>query len=201
MSELITVGRDNNKTSVYSVAKSEGNWKECFMKLKNRHKEIEELDKIYTELVLHELRNIGRTLFFKEEMEDKLILVGSSIYDFHPCSIEIENYGTCVLEPSIEIIESTRDLETDALYTIRKKFRKITEVDSIHVQRYRSELKIQIPISISQYDKKVMIELFEIEYDIRKKYNGIVFNFSYPPIGVVKKEDFLHPEAVCIYEK
>lgn len=84
---------------------------------------------------------------------------------------------------------------------IMRKFSKVEKVKSIYVQRYRKELQILILLSISHYDFALMDTLLDIEYDIRKRYPKIVFEFFYPPVGVLHEEDFIHPQAQCIYAK
>ncbi len=92
-------------------------------------------------------------------------------------------------------------LEQEALLSIRNKFSKIEKVKSIYVQKFREEIQIYILLSIEKYDGELMDRLLDIEYEIRKMYPEIVFEFFYPPVGVVDKKDFIHPSAQCIYTK
>ena len=94
-----------------------------------------------------------------------------------------------------------RELEQEALLAIAGEFSKVEKVKSIYVQKYREELQIQILLSITQYDSHLMDTLLDIEYDIRKRYPEIVFEFFYPPAGISDKKDFIHPEAQCIYAR
>jgi len=94
-----------------------------------------------------------------------------------------------------------KELEQEAFLAIVSKFSQIEKVHSIYVQKYREELQIQILLSITQYDNDLMDGLLDIEYDIRKRYPEIVFEFFYPPAGISEKKDFIHPSAYCIYSK
>jgi hypothetical protein len=80
-------------------------------------------------------------------------------------------------------------------------FSKIEKVKSIYVQKYREELQIQILLAITNFDSSLMDVLLDKEYDIRKRYSGIIFEFFYPPAGISYKDDFIHPHAQCIYSK
>jgi hypothetical protein len=97
------------------------------------------------------------------------------------------------------LAESHIELEQESLLCIASEFSKVDEVQSIYVQKYREELQIQVLLSITCYDSDLMDTLLDIEYDIRKKYPEIVFEFFYPPAGVSDRKDFIHPQAQCIY--
>ena len=92
-------------------------------------------------------------------------------------------------------------LEKEVFLAITTKFSQIEKVQSIYIQKYREELQIFILLSISTYNYELMDFLLDIEYDIRKRYPEIVFEFFYPPAGISKKEDFIHPRAQCIYSR
>lgn len=100
-----------------------------------------------------------------------------------------------------EIERKLVELEQEALLIISREFSKIDRVDFIYLQKYRDEMQIQILLSIQQYDNKLMDELLDIEYSIRKKYKDLVFEFFYSPADISKKEDFIHPKAQCIYAR
>jgi len=93
------------------------------------------------------------------------------------------------------------DLEQEALLSIAREFSKIEKVRSIYVQTYREELQVYILLTITQYDSELTDTLLDIEYDIRKRYQEIVFEFFYPPVGMSDKKDFIHPQAQCIYAR
>lgn len=94
-----------------------------------------------------------------------------------------------------------RELEQEALFNIVSNFSEVEKVKSIYIQRYREEVQIQILLSVTQYDSDLMDTLLDIEYDIRKKYPEIVFEFFYPPAGISDKKDFIHPQAQCMYAR
>ncbi|MEW6409669.1 MAG: hypothetical protein AB1488_06095 [Nitrospirota bacterium] len=94
-----------------------------------------------------------------------------------------------------------RELEQEALLSIVSKFSEVEKIKSIYVQRYREEIQIYILLSITQYDSDLMDILLDIEYDIRKRYPELVFEFFYPPAGISDKKDFIHPQAQCIYAR
>lgn len=92
-------------------------------------------------------------------------------------------------------------LEQEMFLAIASEYSKINEVRSIYVQKYREEIQIYILLSIDQYNNTLMDRLLDIEYEIRKNYIDIVFEFFYPPAGLSKKEDFIHPKALCIFAR
>ena len=93
------------------------------------------------------------------------------------------------------------ELEQEVLLAIVSKFSQIEKVRSIYVQKYRQELQIFILLAVSTYDYELTYNLLDIEYDIRKKYSDIYFEFFYPPVGISDKEDFIHPRAYCVYSR
>jgi hypothetical protein len=97
--------------------------------------------------------------------------------------------------------QKARDLERLALYEIAKKFRRVKEVKSIYVQRYGEELQIFILVSVEKYNDDLMDKLLDMEYDIRKMFPELVFEFFYPPARVSEKKDFIHPQAECIFSR
>lgn len=118
---------------------------------------------------------------------------------------ELGNYYTkrsiVTIESLLGIEYESHESEQRALFDIFMNFRNIEKIKSIYVQKYREELQIYSLLSITQHDRKLMHLLFDIEYDIRKKYSEIVFQFFYPPAGISEKEDFIHPQARCIYAR
>ncbi len=105
------------------------------------------------------------------------------------------------LRKSFKVEMESKELEQESLLCIVSKFSKVEKVKSIYLQRYREELQIQILLSITQYESDLMDILLDIEYDIRKRYPEIVFEFFYPPVGMADKKDFIHPQAECIYAR
>lgn len=117
----------------------------------------------------------------------------------YPLEIPTEFYIPSPIMPVVEQAKNPQELEQEAFFLISRKFSKIEEVKSIYVQRYREELQIQVLLSIDHYDGDLMDTLLDIEYDIRKMFPEIVFEFFYLPAGISEKRDFIHPEAECIY--
>jgi len=107
-------------------------------------------------------------------------------------------YSFDVLTPKEK---NKEEIEQEALMEITAIFGKFKDVQSIYVERFREELKIMILLSVNKYNYDLMDELFDVEYEIRKKYSEIVFEFFYPPTGIKKEKDFIHPEAECIFSK
>jgi hypothetical protein len=103
------------------------------------------------------------------------------------------------IEPFLEYKQERQKLEQLALYIIVQKFKKIEKVKSIYVQRYREELQIFVLLLEDKYDANLMDDLLDIEYEIRKMFPDIVFQFFYPPASISEKKDFIHPQAECIY--
>jgi len=110
-----------------------------------------------------------------------------------------ELYMPFAIIPVVEQEKSFQELEQEAFFLISRKFSKIKKVKSIYVQRYREEIQILVLLSTNQYDDDLMDTLLDIEYDIRKMFPEIVFEFFYPPAGISEKKDFIHPQAECIY--
>jgi len=106
-----------------------------------------------------------------------------------------------IIRPWVEHEKEPWELEQEAFLAIAREFSQIEKVQSIYVQKYREEVQIQILLSVTQYDNELMDTLLDIEYDIRKRYTEIVFEFFYPPAGISEKRDFIHPQAYCIYSR
>lgn len=126
----------------------------------------------------------------EQEVETQTLAVQAGYEDFYNF-IRIRSWFKKELEP--------KELEQEALLSITREFSRAEKVKSIYVQKYREELQVQILLSITQYDSDLMDTLLDIEYDIRKKYPEILFEFFYPPAGIQDKKDFIHPLAQCIY--
>lgn len=110
----------------------------------------------------------------------------------------------CLFNPIRSLFKSEpepKKLEQEALFSIAMEFSKVEKVKSIYFQKYRDEIQIYIILSISQYDSSLMDILLDIEYDIRKRYTDIVFEFSYPPATISEEKDFIHPHAQRIYAR
>lgn len=128
--------------------------------------------------------------FWSPEEEEKKI---------YPLEIPTGFYIPYTIIPVVEQEKGSQELEQEALFFISEKFSKIEKVKSIYVQRYREELQVQVLLSTNQYEDDLMDILLDIEYDIRKMFPEIVFEFFYPPADISEKEDFIHPRAECIY--
>lgn len=103
------------------------------------------------------------------------------------------------IKPRFKIEEEPPEPVQEALFSVVMEFSKVEKVKSIYVQRYGEELQVQVLLSVTQYDSELMDVLLDIEYNIRKWYPEIVFEFFYPPAGISDKKDFIHPQAQCIY--
>lgn len=97
--------------------------------------------------------------------------------------------------------QEPKELEQEALLSVVSNFSEVEKVKSIYLQRYREEIQIYVLLFISQYDSDLMDTLLDIEYNIRKKYPQLVFEFFYPPARISEKKDFIHPQAQCIYAR
>lgn len=106
-----------------------------------------------------------------------------------------------IISPWLKKEKEPKELEQEALLAIASEFSQIKKVQSIYVQKYREELQSQILLSIIQYDNDLMDALLDIEYDIRRGYPEVVFEFFYPPAEISDKKDFVHPQAHCIYSR
>lgn len=58
----------------------------------------------------------------------------------------------------------------------------INKIKSIYIQKYKGEIQIYILLSITDYNDDLMDALLDIEYNIRKKFPELVFEFFYIPI-------------------
>jgi len=112
-----------------------------------------------------------------------------------------KEYYLFPIESFLEYKQERQKLEQLALYIIYKKLSKIENVKSIYVQRYREELQLFVLLLEDKYDFDLRDKLLDIEYEIRKMFPDIVFQFFYLPASISEKEDFIHPQAECIYMK
>ncbi len=149
-------------------------------------------DILYT-MLLHNFVYIPNTFPSWEETETQVIEIPIDYRKFYNPSE--------IIRPWLEKEEEPQDVEQKAFLTIATEFSQIEKVQSIYVQKYREELQIQTLLSITQYDDDLMDALLDIEYDIRKGYPEIVFEFFYPPVGISEKKDIIHPEAMCVYSR
>ncbi len=104
-------------------------------------------------------------------------------------------------EKIVEEKEGTVYFEESSLLIIVREYSKYEKVKSIYVQKYRAEIQIQILLSIDEYDDELIDNLLDTEYDIHKEFSSLTFTFFYLPVGVVEKEDTVHPEARCIFSR
>lgn len=91
------------------------------------------------------------------------------------------------------------EIEKMSLFDVVVSYSQIKEVRSIYFQKYLEEIQIYVLIKANRYDYDLMDKLIDIEYEIRKKYPDLIFEFFYPPADISKKEDFIHPLSQCIY--
>jgi len=136
----------------------------------------------------------------------KILLSSMSEAETQTPDIEI-NYGhiyhfTTLTTAITYFIKKKRDfieLEHEALLNVAMEFSEVEKVKSIYFQRYREEIQVYVLLSISRYDGDLMDILLDREYDIRKRFPELVFEFFYPPADISDKKDFIHPQAQCIY--
>jgi len=105
------------------------------------------------------------------------------------------------MKPWFERERNAKEIELESLFSIVRKFSEVKKVKSIYVQKYREEIQVFVLLSITQYNSDLMDTLLDIEYDVRKTYPNLVFEFFYPPAGISNKEDFIHPQSQCIYAR
>ena len=111
------------------------------------------------------------------------------------------DFLTVITEVFYETVSTPFEIEKKALLEIVNRFSRIEEVKSIYVQHYQDEICVYVLLSINRYNEKLMDQLLDEEYAVRKKYSQLVFEFFYPPVGFLEKGDFIHPKAQCIYMK
>lgn len=136
-------------------------------------------------------------ILFVEELVKKISKMNSIILadpiNINP--IKLLRYIQAISKKAV-----TKNDEIIVLQDIIVHFGEIEKVKSIYFQKYRDEIQLYILINSPHYDYELMDNLFEIEYKIRKKYPDIIFQFIYPPAEITK-DDFVHPQAQCIYTK
>lgn len=94
-----------------------------------------------------------------------------------------------------------KELELHALLDVVTSFKEFKEVKSIYCQKYREEIQIYILLLIDKYDEDLFDKLIRTEYKVRKRHQNLIFEFFYLPAGIIKKEDFIHPKAQCIFAR
>jgi hypothetical protein len=132
----------------------------------------------------------------------KILLSSMSEAETQTPNIEV-NYGHiyhfATLMSLVKKEHSPKEMEHEALLNLAMEFSKVEKVKSIYFQRYREEIQVYVLLSISRYDSDLMDILLDREYDIRKRFPELVFEFFYPPADISDKKDFIHPQAQCIY--
>ena len=100
------------------------------------------------------------------------------------CGVEILRYA------KFKIIVEEIDSDEDILKEIIAQYNKFEKVQSIvRHHDYEAQITIRVYLSIDQYDDKLMDQLLDCEWDIRKKFFNIIFDFLYIPI-MIKKYHF-----------
>ncbi|MGB3479445.1 MAG: hypothetical protein WBB67_09820 [bacterium] len=116
--------------------------------------------------------------------------------DFHEDEMTFTD-RTVTSESGKEVIPL--NLEDRAFFEIMCTFSPIEAVAAIYVQRYRDEIHIHVPLTITHYDDDLMNILLQREYNIRKDYPELSLDFYYPPIGETMPSESMHPQAQRIY--
>lgn len=167
--------------------------------------ERESVSEKFISFLPHQLE--GKDILAQEKYEKFLCsFLWKSIYPEQPVLTETTeikiDYGILsAIRPYYKIEKDPKELEQSALIDILASFSKIEKVKSIYFQRYRDEIQVYVLISVEHYDSKLMDTLLDAEYEIRKKYIQLIFEFFYPPAGLSEKEDFIHPKAQCIFAR
>jgi len=110
-------------------------------------------------------------------------------------------YNSSSLRSLIKGKYKVQGLESEILTKIVMDFGEVGEVQSIYVQKHLEEIQVSVLLSIEHYDDTLIDKLLDLEYDIRKAYSDVLFEFFYPPIGPSNKQDFIYPAASCIYSR
>jgi hypothetical protein len=72
-------------------------------------------------------------------------------------------------------------LNENMFLDIVKRFGEVERVKSIFVRDCRGEVRIFVVIMEDRWDPDLRDVLLDIEYDIRKRFPDVVFQFSYLP--------------------
>lgn len=160
----------------------------------------------FREVIFRELKRLLENFGTRNDYTDASMFIAPSIFSLSKTRTkEIESYYDdlqAILDLILYVEEFEKeDLERAALLSIAANFAKIKQVKAIYVQKFREEIQIYILITSDRYDGNLMDELLDIEYEIRKKYSSLIFEFFYPPVFISDKTDFIHPQAQCIYAR
>jgi hypothetical protein len=166
------------------------------MLLQSSNSGYEETISLYSLLPFKELLSLVKKNRVKES-SDYVVYIPES----ETQTINIDEEDIYLIPSMLWGTQKTLNLEGLALYEIAKKFRRVKEVKSIYVQKYGEELQIFVLVSVEKYDDDLMDKLLDMEYDIRKRFPELVFEFFYPPANVSEKKDFIHPQAECIFSR
>ncbi|MDY6833449.1 MAG: hypothetical protein SVY53_01435 [Chloroflexota bacterium] len=156
---------------------------------------------------LRDVANLALYLHLKKQIQVNAFEgYAESLLSSHLHTSQDNLYGSFICDSSKIVArvkkEKTQDiLEQESLLDIAISFDKIDKVRAIYVQKYRSEMQVQILLALDHYDDDLMDALLDVEYDIRKQHVKVVFEFLYHPVGRVATDDFIHPQARCIYTK
>jgi len=91
--------------------------------------------------------------------------------------------------------------EEDLLLEIAGRFSKHEKVQAVYQQSYEDETQITVAIDTQRYEPELLERLLEDEYEIRQLAGARVMSFTYPPTGVVPRQDIVHPKARLLYLK
>jgi hypothetical protein len=158
------------------------------------------------EFVFRELERLLEKIVARSDYTDPGVFIASSIFPLSKTRTkEIRSYYDnleAILSLMSYIMELEKeDLEQAALLRIAANYAKIRKVKSIYAQKFREEIQVYILITSDRYDGSLMDQLLDIEYEIRKIYSSLIFEFFYPPVFISDKTDFIHPQAQCIFAR
>jgi len=100
-----------------------------------------------------------------------------------------------------EVVDQSPEADERLLQNLAEAFWPFEQVHAVYVQTYRRELQVIVTLSVENYDRKLMKALIGAEYDLRKENPDIYFNFSYPPVGSVSRDDFMNPASRPLFSR
>lgn len=91
------------------------------------------------------------------------------------CGVEVLRYAP------FRITMEEIDTDEDIMQEIVLRYKPMNSVVKItRTHEYESQISIRVYLCIDHYDD-IMDELLDIEYEIRKKFSDIIFDFLYLP--------------------
>jgi hypothetical protein len=78
-------------------------------------------------------------------------------------------------------------MEERVFFDIVRKFSEIKEVESIFIRKYRREVNVFVVVIEDSYNFDLRDKLLDVEYELRKKFFDVVFQFFYLPNSKLNK--------------